>query len=58
MAPEEVVDEFEQVEAVAVQDSATSLTNALVFMTTFLLLVGIIVAMYAMKKYFHAGLLA
>ena len=58
MAPEEVVDEFEQVEVVAVQDSATSLTNALVFMTTFLLLVGIIVAMYAMKKYFNAGLLA
>jgi hypothetical protein len=57
MAVEEVVvDEFEG-EVVAVpEDNAKSLTTALVFMTTILLVFALIVLMVAMKKYYDAGL--
>jgi hypothetical protein len=59
MAPEEVVvDEFDQVEVVPVEDNAKSLTSALVFMTTVLLVVGIIVVMFAMRKWFERGMFA
>jgi|SwirhirootsSR2_FD_contig_31_11639228_length_554_multi_3_in_0_out_0_1 hypothetical protein len=59
MAPEEVVvDEFDNGDVVVVEDSAKGLTNALVFMTTLLLVVGIIIVMYAMKKWFEKGMFA
>jgi hypothetical protein len=58
MAAEEVVDEFEQAEAPVVEDTAKSLTSALVFMTTFLLVVGIIVVMVATNRWFERGMFA
>ena len=59
MAPEEVVvDEFEGEGVVVAEDTAKPLTSALVFMTTFLLLVGIVLVMYAMNKWYGAGMFA
>jgi hypothetical protein len=59
MASEEVVvDEFDSADVVVVEDSAKGLTSALVFMTTLVLLVGIILVMYGMGKWFQRGMFA
>ena len=57
MADEVIVDEFET-DVVVVEDSARSLTSALVFMTTVLLLVAIVVIMVAMGKWYNQGMFA
>jgi hypothetical protein len=57
MADEVIVDEFET-DVVVVEDSAKSLTSALVFMTTVLLLVAIVVLMVAMGKWYNQGMFA
>jgi hypothetical protein len=57
MAEEVIVDEFEA-EVVPVEDSARSLTSAIVFMTTVLLLVAIIVLIAAMGKWYNQGMFA
>ena len=57
MAVEEVVvDEFDNPDVVVVEDSATGLTNGLVFFTTVVLVIGIIVVMYATRKWFQQGM--
>lgn len=61
MAPPEevvVVDEFETDVVPVVADSAGSLTSALVFMTTFLLLAAIVIMMVAMKNWYGRGMFA
>jgi len=49
--------EFEA-EVVPVEDTAKSLTSAIVFLTTVLLLVAIIVIIYAMGKWYNQGMFA
>ena len=57
MADEVIVDEFET-EVVQVEDSAKSLTSAIVFMTTVLLLVALVVILVAMGKWYNQGMFA
>ena len=57
MAEEVIVDEFET-DVVQVEDSAKSLTSAIVFMTTVLLIVAIVVLMYAMGRWYNQGMFA
>jgi hypothetical protein len=58
MAPEEVVvvDEFEAEAIPVIEDTASPLTSALVFMTTVLLLASIVVMMVAMNKWYERGM--
>ena len=59
MAQEEVVvDEFDGEVVAVAEDNAKSLTTALVFMTTVVLVFALVVLMVAMKKYYGAGLFA
>ena len=55
MAADEAVDEFEAGVAPVVEDTARSLTSGIVFVTTVLLVVAIIVTMIAAKTHFGAG---
>lgn len=55
----EDADEFDQVDVVpVVEDSSRGLTNGLVFMTSLVLLVAIILTMLAMAKWFGRGMFA
>lgn len=59
MAPEEaVVDEFEAEAAPVAEDNAKGMTSALVFMTTAVLVIAIVVILVAMKKWYGQGLFA